>query len=273
MKERFIAPISYTYEYPENQHGHMIDPYPKYHPVLDENYQYREYSFAYKFKRFWLCVFMNLIALPVCAIRYAIKVEGKRNLREVKKEIKNGFVTVCNHVFYWDYLSILWALYPRKGYFPIWNINMRDPKAPAFKLIGGIPVPVNSVHAGKKFNDAMNSVLEEKKWLHVYPEGSMWFWYPAVREFMPGAFTYAYSNNVPVIPLALSYRAPKGIYRLFKKEPCVTVHIGKPVYADKSLSRRQAITKLTDDVRTAVMKLLNIDSEEENSELMNLYKK
>lgn len=270
MKERYIAPVTFQYKYPDQQDQHMITVKEVNHPVLDENYPYREKSFWFYFKRFWLNVLLNILVVPSAWFRYAINVEGKKNLKKCR--LKDGFVSVSNHIAHWDFLMILWAMYPRRCYFPIWENNMRDSLAGIYKTIGGIPVPQNSIKGGKKFMDAMNSVLEDKKWLHVYPEGSMWFFYPAVRNFKDGAFVFAWKNNKPVIPLAISFKPPKGIYKLFKKEPCCTVHIGEPVFPDLSLTRKEGVAKLCAEVRKSVMAMMDIHSEEENAELMNLYK-
>jgi len=244
----------------------------KYHPQLDETYTYRERSFGWRFKHFWLNVLLNTIVLPVVVLRYAVKVKGRENLRQNKKLLKKGFVTVSNHVIEWDFLTILHAFFPHKAYFPIWSRNMETPMAPWFKTIGAIPIP-NSVHAGRKFKAAMDSVLEEGKWLHVFAEGSMWYFYPAIRDFHRGAAVFAVRHNAPLIPIAISYREPKGLYRLFKKYPNLTVNIGQPLFTDPKLNRKEAEIDLTERARLSVMQLMGIKDEEENQRLMAMYKK
>lgn len=270
----YIPPVCHTYEYPQIQDSHMMKVVEKYKPELDETYTYRERSFAWKHKHFWLNVFLNTIVLPVVKIRYAVRVEGRDILRKNKALLKKGFVTVSNHVIEWDFLALLWAFYPRKAYFPIWSRNMETPMAPLFKTIGGIPVPT-SVRGGRKFISAMDSVLEEGGWLHVFAEGSMWYFYPAVRDFHKGAAVFACKNNVPLIPLAISYRAPRGIYKLFKKYPNLTVHIGEPLFAlskgngkVEKRSKKDIEIDLITRARQSVMKMMGIKNEEENKEIM-----
>ncbi len=270
----YIPPVCQTYEYPQIQDSHMMKVVEKYKPNLDETYTYRERSFAWKNKHFWLNVFLNTIVLPVVKIRYAVRVEGRDILRKNKALLKKGFITVSNHVIEWDFLALLWAFYPRKAYFPIWSRNMETPMAPLFKTIGGIPVP-KSVHAGRKFIAAMDSVLEEGGWLHVFAEGSMWYFYPAIRDFHKGAAFFACRNNVPLIPLAILYREPRGLYKLFKKYPNLTVHIGEPLFArskddDKGeeLSKKDIEIDLITRARQSVMNMMGIKNEEENKEIM-----
>lgn len=227
----YIPPITFTYEYPEIQDQHMMKVVEKYQPKLDETYTYRVRSFGWRFKHFWLNVLLNTIVLPVVVIRYAVKVEGRENLRRNKKLLKDGFVTVSNHVIEWDFLTLLYAFFPRKAYFPIWSRNMETPMAPWFKTIGAIPVPT-SMHAGRKFIAAMDSVLEEKKWLHFFAEGSMWYFYPAIRDF----------------------------------------HIGEPLFPNHQLNRKDAEKELIKNARCSVMKMMGIKDEEENKKVMGMYK-
>lgn len=103
--------------------------------------------------------------------------------------------------------------------------------APRFKTIGAIPVPT-SMHASHKFIAAMDSVLEEKKWLHFFAEGSMWYFYPAIRDF----------------------------------------HIGESLFPNPQLNRKDAEKELIKNARCSVMKMMGIKDEEENKKLMEMYK-
>ncbi len=268
----YIPPITFTYKYPEIQDQHMMPVVEKYKPQLDETYVYRDKSFGWRFRHFCLNLLLNTIVLPVVVIRYAVKVKGRENLRRNRKLLKGGFVTVSNHVIEWDFLTLLHAFFPHKAYFPIWSRNMETPMAPWFKTIGAIPIPT-SVHAGKKFKAAMDSVLDEGKWLHVFAEGSMWYFYPAIRDFHRGAAVFAVKHKVPLFPIAISYREPRGLYRLFKKYPNLTVNIGEPLFPDDSLNPKEAALDLTTRARRSVMTLMGISSESENQQLMEMYKK
>ena len=270
-KAMYIPPITFSYEYPDVQDQHMMKVVRKYSPALDESYTYRDRSFSWRWKHFWLNVFLNTIVKKKKKIRYAVKVEGKKNLRKNKKILKGGFVTVCNHVIEWDFLALLWAFYPRKAYFPIWSVNMETAMAPLFKTIGAIPIP-KSVHAGKKFTAAMDSVLDEGGWLHVFAEGSMWYFYPAIRNFHRGAASFAVRHKAPLVPLAISYRKPRGLYRVFKKYPNLTVHVGEPLFADEKLGHREAAENLTMRARLCVMNMVGIKDEKENQRIMDMYK-
>ncbi len=233
------------YVYPEKTDEHMIDVPHVVDTNFDENYDYVDKSFWFRFKRFWLFVLLHTIVLPVTRIRFNLKIVGRKKLKKHKEILKNGVVTTCNHVFMWDYLCVLAAISPRKPYVITWETNFEGPNRKLIRLIGGVPIPTKNLRGMAKFSQTIDGVLKSKKWVHVYPEGSMWHYYSEIRPFKKGAFKYAHQNNVPVLPLAISYRDPKGLHKLFgKKKPMITLTIGDPLMADKSLPKNEAVEKL-----------------------------
>jgi 1-acyl-sn-glycerol-3-phosphate acyltransferase len=103
-------------------------------------------------------------------------------------------------------------------------------------MSGGIPIPDDSVRAMVKFNKAIEEVLDKGEWLHFYPEGSMWLFYPDIRPLKKAVFSYAVKYDRPVLPITMSFRPRRGILRLFSKKPCVDLHVGEPLVHDKTLS-------------------------------------
>ncbi len=209
--------------------------------------------------------------MPVVYLRFGLKIEGKERLRSYRKLLKGGFITISNHVLYWDYLVLHWVMFPRKAETPTWRVNMSSVNRAWYRYSGVIPIP-KSYRAKIKFAEAMQNVIREKRWLHVYPEASMWYYYVPIRPFKKGAFIFAYTHKAPILPLAFSYRKPKGIYTLFKsKEPLVTIHVGELQYADYSLDKPQAVEELRDRCRRMMMHMVGIESEEENNKIMQMY--
>ena len=173
-----------------------------------------------------------------------MKIYGRENYKKHKKEFKNGAITISNHVFLWDYLAVEKALRPHMMYFPAWKTNLEGSNGPLIRWAGGIPIPTDSKRCMVKFKQAMEEVLESGKWLHVFPEGSMWYFYPDVRPFKKAVFKYAVRYDKPIIPVSISFRPRKGLLKLFSNKPCADVHIGEPLYADKTLPRGEAEEKL-----------------------------
>jgi 1-acyl-sn-glycerol-3-phosphate acyltransferase len=72
----------------------------------------------------------------------------------------------------------------------------------------------------------------------------MWYFYPDIRPLKPAVFKFAVEHNKPIIPMAISFRKRRGIFRLFGRKPCADLHIGEPLLPDLSLSKVEAIDKL-----------------------------
>ena len=138
---------------------------------------------------------------------------------------------------------------PKRGYVTVWKENHNSNLGKLMRVAGSIPIPdTDDIKAMHKFNDDIGRALKSHKIIHFYPEGSMWYFYEGLREFMPGAFYYAVTYNRPVFPLAISYRPAKGLFKLWKKNgaPCVTIEVGRPMYPNQHLTKANAIKDLSD---------------------------
>ena len=232
------------YKYPERSDEHMITVKHLRDTNFDENYKYLPSGFWHKVKRGVLWVALNFFMFHLTTIRYGLKIYGKENFKKHKKEFKDGAITISNHVLMWDYVCVLKAIRPHLQYHPGWKTNFEGPNAGFIRWVGGIPIPTDNMRAMAKFQQAIADVLKQGKWLHFFPEGSMWFYYPDIRPLKKAIFKYAVRFNKPIIPITMSFRERKGFTRLFTKCPCVDLHIGKPLYADTSLPQAEAIDKL-----------------------------
>ena len=233
------------YEYPARCDEHMLVVKRKREINFDEDYPYLPRGRWYKFMRgvYWLL--LVLIVFPLCRLTHGLRiVDGKENLKKHKDVLKNGAITISNHVFMWDYLCVLKAIRPHLAYFPVWKTNLEGGFGKMIRLSGGIPIPTGNMHAMVKFNKAVREVLESGKWLHFFPEGSLWFFYPDVRPLKKAVFQYAVEYNKPVLPITMSFRPRRGLFRLFGKKPLVDLHIGEPLLPDTSLSRREAVQNM-----------------------------
>ena len=259
--------------YPNKEFVHMIKS-EKYHDyTYDANFPYRLRGFKCLFIRFWIKVAMIILVKPICAIRYALKIKGKENIKEYFKITDTkGMISISNHTTEWDTIFVLLTRYFKFTEFPIWQEGAESKSGMLYREVGGIPMPVTSSHGMAYAYKAMRDVVKENKWLHVFPEAACWAFYPAVRTFQNGTFKLAYELNKPVLPMAVTYRAPKGIYKLFKKHPNATITIGKPIVANYELGKKEAIEDLMIRSRLSLMNLMGIANEQENEEIRNSLK-
>ena len=231
-------------KYPERSDEHMIEVKHLRDTHFDENYEYLPKGFWHKVSRSLLWLVLNLLAFPVAAIRHGLRIRGREKLKKYKQEFKDGAITICNHVFMWDYLCVLQGIRPKLQYHMGWKTNFEGPNGPLIRWVGGIPIPTDNMRAMAKFQKAIGEVLQSKQWLHVFPEGSMWFYYPDIRPLKKAVFKYAVRYDKPVIPMAISFRERKGIEKLFGKTPLATLNIGDPIFPDKTLPTAEAIDKM-----------------------------
>ena len=111
-------------------------------------------------------------------------------------------------------------------------------------MAGGIPIPTDNFRSMVKFKEAMEEVFTGGDWMHFFPEGSMWFYYPDIRPLKKAVFKYAVNYDRPVLPITFSFRARRGLWRLIGKSPLVTLNIGDPLLFDKELPKMEAVKKL-----------------------------
>ena len=232
------------YVYPERSDEHMIKVKHLRDCNFDEKYNYYDKTLWNRFKRACLWVMLQLIVFPLVTCVHGVKIEGRKNFKKHKDLYKNGAITICNHVFMWDYLCLLKAIRPHLQYHIAWKTNFEGGNKFFIKLVGGIPVPTDNLRALVKFKKAIEQLLSEGKWLHVFPEGSMWYYYPDIRPLKPAVFKFAVDCDKPVIPLTISFRKRRGFWRLFGKKPCATVHIGEPLLRNPELTKQEQILDL-----------------------------
>lgn len=266
-KNIYIHDENIIYPHVDNQHM-VIAPH-KHDYIYDKNFEYRMRGFKHILIRKLIRIAMFLVAFPVARVRYALKIEGRKNIKQYYALTKGkGMISVCNHTTDWDYLLVLLTRC-KFNEMPIWQEGAEGPSGMLYREVGGIPMPKHDLKGMGYSFEHLKEVVKEEKWLHVYPEAACWPFYPAIRNFELGTFRIAYDTNKPVLPMAVTYRPAKGLYKLFKKHPNATIRIGKPQCIDYSLPKSEAISDLRDRIQLEVMKLANINSVEENNEIRN----
>ena len=224
---------------------------------FDETYPYLDDSFSFKFQR---CIaygiVVNILLRFANMFKFGLKFKGRDVLRRYRKEFSNGLISVCNHCYPWDGAAISLA-FRHRLWLPMLAKHFNSSQAWYLKYFGGIPVPEDSMAGLKKFNEAFDELNRRKAWIHIFPEARNWHFYKPVRPFRKGAFTMAYKYGVPVLPVNISYRERKGIYRLFADAsiPLLTVNIGEPVFPDTTKPRKTEVVRLLSETHKRVCEL------------------
>ncbi len=263
----YIPKIKYVY--PEKTDDQLIKVDKKRKVKLDPGYYDHLKRFMFKLGQFFFRIAFVCIAYPAVYIRYHLKVEGKKNLKPYKKTLKkNGFITVSNHVFLWDYVALCASMKMGLPNVPAWGKIIYSKFGGIFSLAGVVPIPEDRV-TFRKFYRFIDGVFKRNKWVHIYPETGLWFYYVPIRPFKRGAAYFACQYNKPIVPVGYSFHPRKGISKwLNKRDPYVHVHIGAPIYPDMTLERNEAVEKLNTQIRQTIMHMVGIESEEENERIM-----
>ncbi len=232
------------YPFPADTASHYIDINMDRGIKFDKDYPYVDKSSGFNFRRALVFFLLNVIVFPVAAIRLGLKTNGKKNLKKHKETLKKGVISCSNHIHFWDYICIMRAIRPKKPYVLAWDKNINGETGTLMRLVGGIPIPKNDIHASHAFGDCVGGMLDGG-WLHVYAEGSMWEFYRPIRPFKNGAAYLACKFGKPILPIAFSYREPGFIRKkIFRQTALLTVNIGEPLFPDETLRHIDRVTDL-----------------------------
>ena len=255
-------PMTNKFPYPERTDGHYIKVGMDRGYVFDGEYPYVDKSRGFRFKRFWVRVLLRLVVFPMISIRLGLKIQGKKNLKKYKDLLASGAVSCSNHVHMCDYIAVMNAVKPVKPYVLVWDKNVNGESGPLVRLVGGVPIPNNSLAGANAYLKAVGDILDGG-WLHVYGEGSMWEYYAPIRPFKKGAAYFACKHGKPIVPMAFSYRKPSALRKkLFGQAACFTLSIGEPITADETLKFNERVDDLTRRVHAEVCRLAGIDPTE-----------
>ena len=255
-------PHTDKYPYPRDTAAHYLKLKKNNGAVFDENYPYLDPSPSLRFKKAAVRVLLRILVFPLARIRMGLCVRGRDNLKKHRDLLKNGAVTCANHVHFWDFIAVMYALRPQKLNLLAWAKNMRGENAGLIRSVGGIPIPESDPRALAAMSKAVKKLLANGEWLHIYSEGSMWEYYAPIRPFKDGAAHYACLCNKPLLPLGFSYRRPGWIRRtIFRQIALLTLTVGEPLLPDASLPREERRKDLVVRSHEAVCRLAGIDPE------------
>ena len=240
--------------------------FPKYTKQLaiDDKYPYLNDSVGYKCNLYLgYYVFLHLLLRIKLRVQMGLRIRGREVLKKHKDGLKNGAITIANHVYRLDCPCVLIAVNrTHNTRIPMFAPNFRTKDGYFMGIAGGIPIPEAEagMSAMKKFNEAFDEFHRRGWWFHIFPEACRWDMYKPLRPFQKGAFTMSYKYNKPLLPCVITYRERKGIFRLFgpKELPLLTVTIGEPIYPDTTQPRKTEVERLRDVAHAQMQEMAGI---------------
>lgn len=240
--------------------------FPKYTKQLaiDDKYPYLNDSIGYRFNLYLgYYVFLHLLLRIKLRVQMGLRIRGREVLKKHKEGLKNGAITIANHVYRLDCPCVLIAVNrTHNTRIPMFAPNFRTKDGYFMGIAGGIPIPEAEagMSAMKKFNEAFDEFHRRGWWFHIFPEACRWDMYKPLRPFQKGAFTMSYKYDKPLLPCVITYRERKGIFRLFgpKELPLLTVTIGEPIYPDTTQARKTEVERLRNVAHAQMQQMAGI---------------
>lgn len=187
---------------------------------------------------------MKLIKEKKFIVKEIIGIENFQNL-------ESGAVITCNHFNAFDSFAIQMAYDASEQRGKNFYRVIREGNYTSFPGFYGnlmrncntLPLSSNS-QTMRKFVKATNTLLRDGHFVLFYPEQSMWWNYRKPKPLKEGAYFFAARNNVPVLPCFITMRDTDimGDDGYYVQE--YTVHVGKPIYPDETLSHSENIKNL-----------------------------
>ncbi len=161
--------------------------------------------------------------------------------------VEGGAIITSNHFNITDNYAIWRTIKPYMNGKMLYKVikegNYTNPPKPfgfIMKNCNTLPLSSNT-ETMKKFFRALEVLLKRGEKILVYPEQSMWWNYKKPRPYKEGAFRFAVSNNVPIIPVFISMEDSDILDNEGYYVQKLTIHFMKPIYKKEELSKRENI--------------------------------
>lgn len=175
-------------------------------------------------------------------------IQGIENIQN----IETGAILTCNHFNPYDSFAIeevcrrAGQLKKRKLYKIIREGNYTN-----FSGLYGFffrhcdTLPLSSSNETMiEFVKAVDTILQRKDFILIYPEQSMWWNYRKPKPLKNGAFKLAAKNNVPIIPIFITMEDSDIIGEDDFPVQEYIIHIEKPIYPNVELSDKENMIKM-----------------------------
>ena len=206
---------------------------------VDENFPYIPQGFLklkYALER---TLYINSARKKINRDILRTQVYGRENLEGV-----DASIVTCNHVNKFDCLAVQYAAEGHRTYIIGAKFNNMRGFLGEMMRAGGLLPLSDSMGAMKNLNRAISTLLKKGNYVVCYPEQAMWWNYEKPRPFKDGAFSLAVMNDVPIIPMFITFRPSREYDQNGIEIKYMSVHVMKPIYPQTDLPRRQRVNAL-----------------------------
>ena len=183
--------------------------------------------------------------------------ENKLIIKDIKgienmQKVGTGAVITCNHFNPFDAFAVEAAfvkagLYKKKKLYKVIRegnyTNFPGLYGFFFRNCDTLPLSSN-MRTMIEFMRAVDTILQRKDFILIYPEKSMWWNYKKPKPLKDGAYKFAARNNVPVIPIFITMEDSDVLGDDGFPIQEYTVNIAEPIYPNENLPEKENCTNL-----------------------------
>jgi len=224
---------------------------------IDESYVYIHHSLFKRFTHFfWYRIIATPIAFLYVKLKFRQKTVGKNLFKTCKK---TGYFMYGNHTqIVGDPFIPNVINFPKNDYIIVHPNNVSMPiLGKITPSLGALPIPDEKA-AYRNFNAAIETHIQKKHVVVVYPEAHIWPYYTKIRPFPDTSFTYPAKLCSPVFCFTNTYHKRKH-----GKEPQIITYVDGPFYPDPELSLKLRRKDLRDRVYHAMCERANASDHEQ----------
>ena len=169
------------------------------------------------------------------------------NGMEHLKNLQSGAIITCNHFNPFDSLAIerVFRISKKNKTKRLYKV-IREGNFTNFPGLYGFffrncdTLPLSSsTETMVEFMKAVDTILQRKDFILMYPEQSMWWNYRKPKPLKPGAFRFAARNMVPVLPIFITMEDSDIIGEDGFPIQEYTINIEAPIYPDSNLKEKE----------------------------------
>lgn len=170
-----------------------------------------------------------------------IKVVGLENLKDVRQ---GAAIVTSNHFSPFENCIIRHLLsIEHKGQLVAvsqdTNFAMKGMRGFLLKYIDAVPLSKNKEYMGTFFFEQLQELVNDNRWILMYPEQEMWFNYRKPRPCKRGAYFYAHKLEVPVVSCFVEILEQDDGKGLEFKPLKYVLHVLDPIWPVASLNCKE----------------------------------
>ena len=170
-----------------------------------------------------------------------VKLENKKILKKYKRK---GYFLYGNHTqTVGDVFIPAFVCSPKRIYIIASQSNLGIAGfGKILPMLGALPIP-DSIKNKKEFIKAVETRINQKNCVVIYPESHVWPYYTKIRPFNEGAFKFQVNQNMPSFCITTTYYKRK-----YGKKPGIKVFIDGPFMPDVNLNKKEKAEKLSKEI-------------------------